>query len=398
MRYLARLRFIFTAVLMILAALTASEVRAQTGTAGQVLISEFRFSGPAGDQDEYVELYCNRDADCDISNYAIRGFDPSIGDYVALLPTTMIVPARGHLLIANTLQYSLSSYAHPDLDVNFGSDFFIDNEGLQLLDDTQSVVIDSVGFAGGGNEATYVEGTGLQRTTGARPAAQYAYVRKMGTASSGTPQDTNNNANDFALVSVTGQAHPGIAAAPALGAPGPENLTSPVLHATTINATLIDPCQTATAAPNRGRNTSPYTDPAAPTGSGTGTYSLGTLYTRRRFTNNTGGNVTRLRFRIVDVTAGSAPTGTADIRAITSQSTVATISAACGGATLTVNGITLETPPAQPNGGGLNSTLSTGTVSLAQPLLPGASIDVQFLLGVRQGGSFRFLITVEAAP
>jgi hypothetical protein len=57
---------------------------------------------------------------------------------------------------------------------------------------------------------------------------------------------------------------------------------------------------------------------------------------------------------------------------------------------------TLETPPAQANGGGVNSTLS-----LTLPgggLANGSSIDVNFLLGIQQTGTFRFLIIIEALP
>ena len=64
--------------------------------------------------------------------------------------------------------------------------------------------------------------------------------------------------------------------------------------------------------------------------------------------------------------------------------------------TVTVRGTTLETPPAQANGGGLNSSLSAGTITLAAPLAAGASIDVQFLLGVQQTGNFTFFLFVEA--
>ena len=65
---------------------------------------------------------------------------------------------------------------------------------------------------------------------------------------------------------------------------------------------------------------------------------------------------------------------------------------------ITIEGTTLEQPPAQTIGGGLNSTASASTVTLASPLAPGASVNVQFLLGVQQGGSFRFLLNVEALP
>ena len=46
--------------------------------------------------------------------------------------------------------------------------------------------------------------------------------------------------------------------------------------------------------------------------------------------------------------------------------------------------------------GGLNTSLSDGTITLGSPLAPGATIDVVFLLGVEQTGYFRFYINVEA--
>jgi hypothetical protein len=61
-------------------------------------------------------------------------------------------------------------------------------------------------------------------------------------------------------------------------------------------------------------------------------------------------------------------------------------------------GTTLEQPPAQPNGGGTNSSLAAGTITTGTPLAPGASINVQFLLGIQTTGSFKFFFTIEALP
>jgi hypothetical protein len=66
--------------------------------------------------------------------------------------------------------------------------------------------------------------------------------------------------------------------------------------------------------------------------------------------------------------------------------------------TVTVQGTTLEQPPTQPNGGGINSSMAAGTVTLATPLANGASVNVQFLLGVQTTGTFRFLVIIEALP
>jgi hypothetical protein len=63
-----------------------------------------------------------------------------------------------------------------------------------------------------------------------------------------------------------------------------------------------------------------------------------------------------------------------------------------------VRGTLLEIPPNQPNGGGFNSSLSAGAVTLATPLAPGQSINVRFLLGVQQTGTFKFIVNIEALP
>jgi hypothetical protein len=52
----------------------------------------------------------------------------------------------------------------------------------------------------------------------------------------------------------------------------------------------------------------------------------------------------------------------------------------------------------QLNGGGFNSSMSNGLVTLATPLANGASADVRFLLGIQQTGAFRFYLNIEALP
>jgi hypothetical protein len=385
-------RLILAAALLICATLSAHEVKAQA-LPGQVLISEFRLSGPGGNSDEYIEFYCNKDTDCDISNYIIRGYDPSIpGDYTITLTGTFIIPARGNLLVGDSTGYSLPDYATLDVDVATDFDVFVDNEGFQLLDDSGEVILDSVGFAGGGNEVTYVEGTGLQRATDARPTDQYAYVRKMGTATAGRPQDTNDNANDFVLVSVTGTPHPGITAPPVLGAPGPQSTTSPPTYDNSqLTGTLVEPGASQASPPNRVRS-----------GSG----DSGTLSIRRSITNNTTQSFDYLSFRVIDITTLNSPPGPvgpnpAQLRLITSGD--AETFENSDGRTVVIRGTVLEfdagsgIEPEQPNGGGLNSTVH---VSLREGELinPGETVDVQFLLNVVKAGNFRFYVNIEAFP
>jgi hypothetical protein len=167
-----------------------------------------------------------------------------------------------------------------------------------------------------------------------------------------------------------------------------------------IAALLVDATKASTVAPNRVRDFTPVTNG-----------SQGTLTIGRRFVNNTGAPVTRLRFRIVDFSSlgGPPPAGIADLRALDSLTiTVSGIndSATCAATgtpatapcSVTVFGTTLEQPPTQSLGGALNSSLGAGTITVPTPLAPGQSINLQFRLGVQATGSFKFFFNVEALP
>ena len=182
--------------------------------------------------------------------------------------------------------------------------------------------------------------------------------------------------------------------------PGPENLDGPIQRNATIPGFLLDQTVSSSASPNRVRDLT--SDPG-------NNSTFGTLSIRRRVTNNTGSPVTKLRFRVISVTTFPPSGPYADVRARTSTDTIGVLvndPATCSSTGIpatapclvTVRGTTLETPPAQPNGGGWNSSLSVGFVTLSAPLANGASIDVQFLLGVQTTGTFRFFVNVEAVP
>ena len=123
----------------------------------------------------------------------------------------------------------------------------------------------------------------------------------------------------------------------------------------------------------------------------------GTLSFRRKFTNTNQQSVTTLRFRVVDITTlnspGYAPGNLqADLRVVPSDASNFTVTLSTGDG-VPVAGTQVETPPAQPLGGGLNSSIVLITpVEIA----PGASVNVEFNLGVQQNGSFRFFVNVEA--
>jgi hypothetical protein len=404
MRCLYRLGFGALSTCMFMLVLSASQI-----VQAQLIISEFRVRGPNGANDEFIELYNNSGADHTVaSTVPSTGYAVAASNGVArcVVPNGTVIPNRGHYLCVNSVGYSLASYPAGNGTTATGDATYTtdipDNAGIAIFNTSVAVDfvlanrMDAVGSTSEAN-TLYKEGTGYSALTPF--SIDYSFYRDdcgksgsittFGACPISTPKDTNNNAADFIFVDTNGTS---AGAGQRLGAPGPENLSSPIQRNASFAVDFLDPCVGGASPPNRVRDFT--SDPA-------NNSTFGTLDIRRTVTNNTGGNVTRLRWRVIDITTFPAPSGIADLRPRTSTAVVVTVDRApCGSGTsnVTVQGTTLEQPPSQPNGGGFNSSMSSGTVTLATPLANGASLDVRFLLGIQQTGSFKFFINVEALP
>jgi hypothetical protein len=402
---------------------------ANAGEPGGLIISEFRLRGPAGAQDEYVEIYNASGSPITVQagdgsqGYGLFASDATLRFFI---PNGTVIPARGHFLGVNSAGYSLSSYPAGSTttangDATYTTDI-ADNVGIALFNTTdQTHLLTATRFDAVGSN---VELNTLFKEGGGYPAIvptnlEYAFVRDLcgkggSTATAGpcpadgSPRDTGDNASDFFFVDTTGT---DIGAGARLGAPGPENSHSPVQRNDAVTLSLLDPVASSSLPPNRFRDATQNT-PNSTLG------PFGTLSIRRTVTNNTGQAVTRLRFRVIDLSTFNAPLGTADLRVITSGATPATVSitgsnAACPSNNCTVQQTTLEEPPTQTSvaGGGFNSSLAVNavgpgpaagpsssgvSVALGTPIPPGGSINVQIMLGVRQPGNFRIFVNVEA--
>ena len=381
--------------------------------AGEVVISELRLRGPAGAEDEFIELYNNTDSPVTVqANDASAGWtvvlsDGTITGPIFTIPNGTIIPARGHLLGGNSNGYSLCNYPGGDGSTIFSTakgpgpaalaapcvangvggtfahtipdrtwDFDVpDGAGIALFATTNgtnftaATRLDAVGFTS--SPALFREGSGIPNVVTLN--VEHTYFRDL---SNVTPRDTADNAADFLLVGPA----PNIQI-PRRGAPGPENLQSPIVNNTTIVGTLYNPSVPAAAAPNRERNATP--EPNA---------DFGTMLIRRTITNNTGQPISRLRFRIINITSFGTPgcsAGCADLRALTSADEPV-------GGPVVVLGVRLEEPPEQPAGGANNSSLSADVITILNPIPPGESRNIVFKLGVMRTGSFRFFVNIEA--
>ena len=400
----------------------------------QLIISEYRLTGPNGFDDEFIEIYNNSGADHTVTAISGTGYAVAASDGIVRcsIPNGTVIPNRGHYLCVNSGGYGLATYAAGNGTTATGDATYtteitdgedpdgpmgnppLPRQGIALFNNNSgggafilANRLDAVGPVAEAN-TLYKEGTGLPNITPF--AINYSWVRDecgkggavnlLGLCTISTPKDTNSNAADFYFVDTNGTNAGG---GQRLGAPGPENLSSPIMRNGSFQAPLLDGLVAQSAAPNRVRDF---------TMDGANNSSQGTLSIRRRFVNQTGGNVTRLRFRIIDLDTFPAAVGFADLRPRTSGSVVVagiTDPATCSATgapstppcTVTVQGTTLEqatAPHNQPNGGGFGSSMSAGTVTLGTPLANGASINLQLLLGIQQVGNFRIYLNVEALP
>ncbi|HEX8354360.1 MAG TPA: endonuclease/exonuclease/phosphatase family protein, partial [Pyrinomonadaceae bacterium] len=391
--------------------------------AGSLIISEFRFRGPnagleevgpatggidtggpsapgtAAENDEFIEFYNNTDADITVSaldgsaGWALVASD---GQVRFIIPNGTVIPARRHFLAVNTDGYSLFDYAAPDEVLlpdgvtragGYNLDI-LDESGVALFRTanpssfTAAERLDAAGYMS--VPELYREGAGLPVGAEVGGELEYSWLRQMcafvqgvGCSTMGTPKDTGVNAADFVSVDTTG-------ATQSLGAPGPEGLTSPYQRNDEFPVVLLDNQRTASQPPNRVRD---FND----TGENK---SFGTMSIRRTVTNNTGGPITYLAFRVVQITTWPQTPALADLRALDSGDITVTLS---NGTEVDVSGTYVEQPPVQPNGGALNSSLGVGVINLGGATLQnGETVNVQFLLGVEKTGSFRFYINVEA--
>ena len=153
------------ALAMPLAAFGMATPPASAGVApyrGEVLISEFRFSGPSGPDDQYVELY-NAGAPLSLAGFKLSASSPGpqcpprtgprCQSSVTIPATAPVLPTAGSYLIT-AHGYSLGAVHPSDLSVlNIGS------QGLRLTA-PDGTVIDAVGFAGA--RPGFYSGTPLQ--------------------------------------------------------------------------------------------------------------------------------------------------------------------------------------------------------------------------------------------
>ena len=109
-------------------------------SAGQLVISEFRTSGPSGPSDEFVELYNTTGAPLivqSVDDSAGLGVFASDGILRCVVPNNTVIPINGHYLCANGVSAGAPGMRRP-AQASFAPDQFINldiptNAGIALF-------------------------------------------------------------------------------------------------------------------------------------------------------------------------------------------------------------------------------------------------------------------------
>lgn len=166
--------------------LTAEAPTGETGCSREgapVVINEFRLRGPAGGNDEFIELFNRSCTPIQLGGWKVQGLSSTgtWGDRVTLADVTL-EPGQYYLL-ANTSTNGYSLQVPPDQNYSTG---IADNRALRLVNDKNQVV-DLVGFASSGQ----YEGTPLPDGPTSGVTTQISWKRVP------SGKDTDNNSADF---------------------------------------------------------------------------------------------------------------------------------------------------------------------------------------------------------
>ena len=157
----------------------------QAVSPGDVVISEFRFLGPTGGSDEFIELFNPKNTTVDISDFKIMGSNNVGGETStprATLGSVFLQAGQHYLLVNDSASAGLLALQ----DATYPKDIS-DDGGIALTLADGTTIIDAVGLSSG---SAYKEGTPLPPLISG--TANQSYERKDNGCT-----DTNNNSIDF---------------------------------------------------------------------------------------------------------------------------------------------------------------------------------------------------------
>jgi predicted extracellular nuclease len=157
-------------------------------TPNGLVISEFRFRGPAGGNDEFIELLNTSEGNIDISGYALQGCASASGapSTRATVPSGVVLEPDQHYLFTNSAAGGYSGTVAGDQTYATG---ISDNAGTRIINVT-GAAIDAVASSFSVTTTQCLEGTGVNNPQNSGTVAAFQRLANE-------TQDTDNNAADF---------------------------------------------------------------------------------------------------------------------------------------------------------------------------------------------------------
>ncbi len=207
-------------------------------SAANVVISEFRLVGPAGGNDEFVEIYNPTNLTIPIGGWQLRGSNNagSTSTRAAVPSGVMLAPGQFYLFANSGYTGAVAA------DVSYSVGITNDG-GIALYDPINNIIVDQVGLSVG---SAYQEGSILTPLT---TNTDRGYERRYG-GSLGHCQDSNNNAADFVLLAPSNpqnSSSPQVACAAPTDTPTPTETDTPTQTSTPTVTPLASNTPTPTA-------------------------------------------------------------------------------------------------------------------------------------------------------
>jgi predicted extracellular nuclease len=198
----ARTWFVAAATVAVVVAVTLMQEQVWARSASGIVISEYRFRGPKGADDEFIELFNAGSAPVNVGGWLIRVSANNVPTSLATratIPANTVIPAGCYYLVANaTTTTGFVGAGRPTPNLTYANNAYADDGGVAIATGTTAAsIVDQVGQGTAPN--AYGEGarlipanlppgvvltTNVERGIERRPGVNGHF-------------DTDNNASDF---------------------------------------------------------------------------------------------------------------------------------------------------------------------------------------------------------
>ena len=202
----ARTWFVAAATVAVVVAVTLMQEQVWARSASGIVISEYRFRGPKGDNDEFIELFNAGSSAVNVGGWLVRASANNTPTSIATratIPANTVIPAGCYYLVANaTATTGFVGPGRPTPNLTYSSNGYADDGGVAIATGlTAASIVDQVGQG----TATNAFGEGLRLIPANLPPGVVLTTnveRGIERRPGGNGHfDTDNNASDFEVKS-----------------------------------------------------------------------------------------------------------------------------------------------------------------------------------------------------